>query len=551
MEIDRDKVIREILSQIKKEEFYAQSLQSIKRFILDEDILRKEMLKEFENKLRDFIDIWEFTWKLHNSLSLEEISLISLVKCYRNIFYIPEFLKLLENVLDLHNRLDVLIYLLAPLSKLIVENVVERLKREFNLSQEEIYVLLTPLEDSFYTLRFRKLSEALCYGKEDKTFVKSLVNELYGGSFFLFEEDLKNFIKHQEKIDCQEALNHGYDIEERKKILKIRKNHLSRKIGDVVWEIERALIFDNTYEYIYFRSALYGIEDFYLRKLLSQIFGVEFLEVEENIHNLYINNMKRLKYKIPKYRQNYVCFSACFVNLLSYFLGQFNKSLKDWEWEITEKASAWPYLFILMPKLGEISIDFGLSATLIQTRENIPDFEEAKKEYERWGMKFYRVKEISKNAVKLGYLEEEEITRENYEYIKNAYITSLLRATQKGLKIKVVRDVTPDLLLEDLRKGNLSIWVIMLGKYGHANLLYGYDEGNKIFYFFDPLYGGRVIRFSDVGKYLESPIMKLGLSIGIRWEEKTSTLNEFLSQGYNFLTTISNNYKIFKFLEKI
>jgi len=508
-------------------------------------------LEEFKNRLKDFVDIWEFAWRLHNSLSLNEISLINLIKFYRNVLYVPEFQKFLENVLNLHNRLDVLIYLLAPLSKLIVENFIEKLKKEFNLSQEEIYVLLTPLEDSFYILRFRKLSEVLCYGKEDESFIKSLVNELYGGSFLLFEEDLKTFTKHQKNINCQEVLNYSRDVEIRKRMLKIKKNQLSRKIGDIVWEIERALVFDNTYEYIYFYSALYGIEDFYLREFLSKILRTEFLRVEEHIYNLHKNSMKTLKYKIPKYRQNYVCFSACLVNVLSYFLNQPNKSLKDWEWEITERASAWPYLFILMPKLGEISIDLGLSATLIQTREDIPDFDEAKKEYDKWGMKFYKMKEVSKNALERYYLEEEEITRENYEYIKNAYITSLLNATQKGLKIKIVRDVTPELLLEDLREGNLSIWVVMLGKYGHANLLYGYDENGKIFYFFDPLYGGKVVKFSDVSKYLESPIMKLGLSIGIRWREKTNNLEKSLSQGYNFLTTISNNHKIFKFLEEI
>jgi len=224
--------------------------------------------------------------------------------------------------------------------------------------------------------------------------------------------------------------------------------------------------------------------------------------------------MKKLKYKIPKYRQNYVCFSACLVNILSYFLNQPNKSLKNWEWEITKEASAWPYLFIIMPKLGEISIDLGLNSTLIQTKENIPDFDEVKKEYEKWGMKFYRVKDVNKNAIKLDYLEEEEVTKENYEYIKSTYINSLLNATKKGLKIKVVREVTADFLVEDLKSGNLSIWVIMLGKHSHANLLYGYDENNKIFYFFDPLYGGKVVRFSDVNKYLESPVMKLGLSVG-------------------------------------
>lgn len=54
----------------------------------------------------------------------------------------------------------------------------------------------------------------------------------------------------------------------------------------------------------------------------------------------------------------------------------------------------------------------------------------------------------------------------------------------------------------------------MLGKYGHSNLLYGYDRSRRLFYFFDPLYGGQLVKFSEVGKYLEALIMKVGVSIG-------------------------------------
>lgn len=220
--------------------------------------------------------------------------------------------------------------------------------------------------------------------------------------------------------------------------------------------------------------------------------------------------MEKIKYPIPKYKQNFVCFSACLVNALWHFRKDLG-SLRNLELEITKKATALPYLYILMPKLGQIAIEHGLSATLLQTKKDIPDFKEAIKEYKKWNMKFYTIESLNEKGLSF---KEEEITEENYNYIKNAYLKSFSEAVNKGLKFKVIEKVTPEILLEDLEQGNLSIWIKMLDSYGHSNLLYGYDKSKSLFYFFDPISGGNLVKFKEVDKYLECPVMEIGLSIG-------------------------------------
>ncbi len=79
------------------------------------------------------------------------------------------------------------------------------------------------------------------------------------------------------------------------------------------------------------------------------------------------------------------------------------------------------------------------------------------------------------------------------------------------MRLKIVENITSELLIESLEKGQLSIWVIMLGMYGHSNLLHGFNRKGRYFYFFDPLYGEKLIKFEQVNDYLNAPIMKVGL----------------------------------------
>lgn len=180
------------------------------------------------------------------------------------------------------------------------------------------------------------------------------------------------------------------------------------------------------------------------------------------------------------------------------------------EFEITKETTAYPYLFILLPSLASIGIKkYGLDAILYQSRKDIPSFEEAKKEYDKWGMKFYRITNLSQNNFSF---EPEEITKENYEFIKNQYEKSLKEAVELGLKV-VITEPEPELLIKDLEEGRLSLWVKMLNSYGHANLLYGYNYEMKSFYFFDPLLGGVAVKYKDIKQYLKAPSMYLGLSL--------------------------------------
>ena len=84
----------------------------------------------------------------------------------------------------------------------------------------------------------------------------------------------------------------------------------------------------------------------------------------------------------------------------------------------------------------------------------------------------------------------------------------------------------------------------MLGRYGHSNLLYGYDKSGGFFYFFDPLYGGRIVKFKEVEKYLEAPIMKLGLSIGRNLDDKLKEVENVIIETDNFLGKIYEDREI-------
>ena len=228
----------------------------------------------------------------------------------------------------------------------------------------------------------------------------------------------------------------------------------------------------------------------------------------------------QLKLQIPEYRQKYVCFSACFVNAAWHFNKNLG-SLKDLELKVTKEATAHPYLFILLPKLATIAIkNFGLEPTLYQSKENFPEFEEAKKEYDKFGMKFYKITNISEN--RLSY-EEEEITRENYNFLLDKYLKSLKEALSLGLKVKIIKP-SSDILISDLEEGKLSLWVKMLDNYPHSNLLYGYNNTAQSFYFFDPLRGGVMVKYANVEDYLKSPIMYMGLSLKSKKEMKTESV---------------------------
>lgn len=249
---------------------------------------------------------------------------------------------------------------------------------------------------------------------------------------------------------------------------------------------------------------------------------------------------KKLKLKIPKYRQRYVCFSACFANILWHFNRNIG-SLKQLEFEITKKATAYPYLFILLPSLASIGIKkYGLDAILYQSRKDIPGFEEAKKEYDKWGMKFYRITNLSKEIFSF---EPEEITKENYEFIKTKYEESLNEAIELGLKV-VIAEPEPQLLINDLEEGRLSLWVKMLNSYGHSNLLYGYNNEVESFYFFDPLTGGVMVKYKNVKEYLKAPVMYLGLSLkSHKLLESQEKLKKKIISSHKFLNTFFKTFE--------
>jgi hypothetical protein len=546
----RDEIIKKVLSNgVGVEDFIEENLEIIRHNIIyyniQEENIKQKILMEFDNNLKDFIKILKKTWKIHNSLSLEEISIVKFLEKYgEDTINIPYFSKNLYKIIKIHDMLDIIVYLLSPLLKPIINSTIDKLKATYNLQQNEVFALSTPINDSFYIKRFEGLMNVTFLEPHQReNFIKSLVEELYGGSYELFKRDLNKFIN---RIDVSKSYKYYKFLrkEEIKKTLIIEKYKLKNKIGDIVDTIDDALSFDNTEEYIYFRSSLFGIEDFYLRKLVLKLLKEDDLRNVYNIKNHADKIMERLKYKIPKYRQNYVCFSACLVNALWHFKKNLG-SLRNLELEITKKTTAWPYLFILMPKLGEIAINYGLSASLIQTKREIPNYFEAKKEYDRWGMKFYKIENLNKNGI---LFKEEDITEENYEYIKELYSESLSNSISKGMGFKVVSEINPTMLLDKLERGNLSIWVIMLGKYGHSNLLYGYDKKNRFFYFFDPIYGGRLVKFSDIDKYLEAPIMKMGIFIGPKVEETYKKVENIVDDSISFLNKIKKEHKVFKLL---
>jgi len=242
---------------------------------------------------------------------------------------------------------------------------------------------------------------------------------------------------------------------------------------------------------------------------------------------------KVLKYQIPRYKQNYVCFSACLVNIIWHFRRDIG-SLKELEFEITKEATAHPYLFILIPKLALIAKNkFGLSAIAYQSKKEIPEYEDAKQEYDKWGMKFYRL--VSLTPEYIDY-REEDITKESYEFIKRKYQESLSEAIKNDIKL-IIAEPTPELLENELRNRRLSMWVKMIGKYGHSVLNYGYlNEGkNKIFYFFDPIYGGVMVKKEEVLEFLKSPVMYLGVSFYMN-NENVEIVNSKLIETREFVT---------------
>jgi hypothetical protein len=198
------------------------------------------------------------------------------------------------------------------------------------------------------------------------------------------------------------------------------------------------------------------------------------------------------------------------VNVIWHFRKNIG-SLKKIEFEITKEATAYPYLFILIPRLALIAKEkFGLNAIIYQSKKDLSDYEDAKREYDKWGMKFYKLLTLSQDSVKY---KEEDITKEAYEFIKQKYQESLDEAIRNNIKL-VIAEPSPELLEKELKNHRLSIWIRMIGKYGHSVINYGYlNEGkNKMFYFFDPIYKGMIIKKDKVLEFLKSPIMYLGVS---------------------------------------
>ena len=270
-------------------------------------------------------------------------------------------------------------------------------------------------------------------------------------------------------------------------------------------------------------------------KLVEDLSDLNFI-----LRNKKENMEKVLKYQIPRYKQNYVCFSACLVNIIWHFRRDIS-SLKELEFEITKEATAHPYLFILIPKLALIAKKkFGLSAIVFQSKKEIPEYEDAKQEYDKWDMKFYRLKVLTSDYIDY---KEENITKESYDFIKQKYQESLNEAIENDIKL-VIAEPTPDLLENELKNHRLSIWVKMIGKYGHSVLNYGYfKEGkNKMFYFFDPIYGGVMVKENEVLEFLKSPVMYLGLSIYMD-NENVEIVRSKLREVREFITSESLNTK--------
>jgi hypothetical protein len=71
---------------------------------------------------------------------------------------------------------------------------------------------------------------------------------------------------------------------------------------------------------------------------------------------------------------------------------------------------------------------------LFISKKDLPDYEDAKKEYDKWGMKFYKLLTLSQESVEY---REEDITKEAYEFIKQKYQESLDEAIRNNIKLVI------------------------------------------------------------------------------------------------------------------
>jgi hypothetical protein len=221
------------------------------------------------------------------------------------------------------------------------------------------------------------------------------------------------------------------------------------------------------------------------------------------------NSSSRIVYQIPEYKQRYLCFSACVVNAMKHY-DKHITSLKNLEFEITQKSLSFPYLYIIFSKLAYIlAKDYKFDVILYQSRETIPTFEEIEEEYKKNDLKIFRVTHLSKEDI---FWEAESVTKDRYEFIKEQYEYYLRKALEAGVKF-IVASPTLELLKQNLREGRLSVWTKMINNSLHSTLLYGFDENNKCMYFFDPILGGELVRFRDIQNYLKVPVMSYGISI--------------------------------------
>jgi hypothetical protein len=111
------------------------------------------------------------------------------------------------------------------------------------------------------------------------------------------------------------------------------------------------------------------------------------------------NNLSQILYQIPKYRQRYLCFSACVVNAMKHYEKDIT-SLKNLEFEITQKSLSFPYLYIIFSKLAYVLIkDYKFDVILYQSRETIPTFEEVEEEYKKSDLKIFRITHLSKEGI--------------------------------------------------------------------------------------------------------------------------------------------------------
>jgi hypothetical protein len=536
--LERDEIIK-LYNDTLLENYFDEILRYLQTIVPEEMLKekRKKVIERFRDKPEEFYDLLKGVWNLHNSLSLMESRLINSVK---DLLIYPAGVGFLIELFSIHDVLDKTIYIMSPLIKDILEYNIDKLSKNYNLTQEDIFTLGTPIKSSFYIIRWKRLSELyLTYGPVLQTSsddVKRISEELYGGSIELLRRDYERFIKSLQ--NRKDIIFQDIDDDLNKLILRINKNRLADKIGDIVITIDKLLELDNYDEYIYFRSALYGLEDYHLRKIvLNETAGKDLSDLNFILRNKKQDMEKVLKYQIPRYKQNYVCFSACLANIIWHFRKDVG-SLKELEFEITKEATAYPYLFILIPKLALIAKKkFGLNAIVYQSKKEIPEYEVAKREYDNWGMKFYRL--ITLTPKYIDY-REEDITKESYEFIKQKYQESLNEAIKNGIKL-IIAEPTPDLLENELKNHRLSTWVRMIGKYGHSVLNYGYfNEGkNKIFYFFDPIYGGVIVKEDEVLEFLKSPVMYLGLSIYMD-NEDVEIVSSKLREAREFITSKLN-----------